>query len=162
MSNDFHPIADIFPLLDAAAFEQLVRDVKANGVHEPIWRHRDGRIIDGRNRWRASQVAGVECPSRVFAGGDEDLLAFVISANVNRRHLRASQRAMIAAKLTTVPQGGDRRSACWPLRRRRSRKSTRPIPRRHLPASPVASWKSAPTSCRRTPPTRRRTTPTMR
>jgi hypothetical protein len=38
----------------------------------------------------------------------EDALAYVISMNVKRRHLSASQRALIAARLVTSKLGGDR------------------------------------------------------
>jgi ParB-like chromosome segregation protein Spo0J len=59
----FHPLANLFPLIEGAEFEELVADVKAHGVREPIWLL-DGQILDGRNRYRAAQVASVECPTR--------------------------------------------------------------------------------------------------
>ena len=54
-------------------------------------------ILDGRNRWRACQLAGVEPRTRQFPEG-QDPLAFVLAANLHRRHLAESQRAMVAAK----------------------------------------------------------------
>lgn len=105
---EFHPIANIFPLLAGADFDALVADIRANGLREAIWRYRDGRIIDGRNRWRACQAAGVKCTSRTFEGEDHEILPFVISQNLHRRHLDASQRAMIAAQLAAMSRGGDR------------------------------------------------------
>jgi ParB-like chromosome segregation protein Spo0J len=100
-----HPVAELFPLLPSAELDALAADIKANGLREPIWRHRDGRIIDGRNRWLACQMAGVECPCRVFMGDDAELLQFVLSMNLRRRHLDESQRAMVAAKVANLGEG---------------------------------------------------------
>jgi len=49
---EFHEIANIFPLMQGADFDDLCQDIAANGLIEPIWTH-DGMIIDGRNRYRA-------------------------------------------------------------------------------------------------------------
>lgn len=102
MPLTFHPLADVFPLLEGAAFAELVDDVAMHGVREPITLHA-GQILDGRNRWRAAQEAGVPCPSRMFDG--DDPAAFVVSLNLTRRHLNESQRAMVAARLATLRKG---------------------------------------------------------
>jgi N6-adenosine-specific RNA methylase IME4/ParB-like chromosome segregation protein Spo0J len=99
-----HPAADLFPLIEGAEFDALVADVAAHGVREPIVLH-DGRILDGRNRFRAAQAAGVECPTREYDG--DDPVGFVVSANLRRRHLNESQRAMIADTLATLPRGAN-------------------------------------------------------
>jgi ParB-like chromosome segregation protein Spo0J len=105
MFDDFHPHANFFPLLDGEDFDALADDVKLHGVRQPIWRHRDGRIIDGRNRYRAAQAAGVACPFQTFDGSDEEILDFVVSQNIHRRHLSTGQRALIAATMATMRQG---------------------------------------------------------
>lgn len=103
----FHPYSEIFPLIEGAEFEALVEDIKAHGLREKIWVY-EGRILDGRNRFLACKKAGIKAATRKYAG--KDALAFVVSANMQRRHLTIEQRALAAAKVATLSRGGDRRS----------------------------------------------------
>jgi ParB-like chromosome segregation protein Spo0J len=103
----FHPFANIFPLLEGAEFDALVADIKANGLYDPVVMY-DGKVLDGRNRWRACQVLEISPNTVPYEGADP--LAFVIAKNLKRRHLDESQRAMVAAKLATLSHGGDRKS----------------------------------------------------
>lgn len=98
----FHPFAEVFPLLDDAEFDELVADIKQHGLREKIWLY-EGKILDGRNRFLACKTAKVEPQFREYKGNDA--LAFVVSLNVQRRHLTDSQRAMAAAKIATMQQG---------------------------------------------------------
>lgn len=101
---DFHPYANLFPLIEGPEFESLVADIAAHGVREPVWLY-EGKILDGRNRYRAAQVAGVECPTNTYEG--DSPLQFVVSLNLHRRHLNESQRAMVAARVATLPIGAN-------------------------------------------------------
>lgn len=98
----FHPLADLFPLVTGREFDELVMSIKDNGLREPI-ALLDGRILDGRNRYRACAAAGVAPIFENFAG--RDAVRFVIDKNLNRRHLSVGQRAMIAAKLANLAVG---------------------------------------------------------
>jgi ParB-like chromosome segregation protein Spo0J len=106
MKVEFHQLANAFPLMEGVAFDELVTDIETNGVIEPIVFH-EGKILDGRNRYRALEHLGrvddVIRFSEEFAGPDP--IAFVISKNLKRRHLDESQRAMVAARLATLKQG---------------------------------------------------------
>jgi ParB-like chromosome segregation protein Spo0J len=82
----FHPLASIFPVLKGVEFEELVEDIRVHGVREPIWLFEE-QLLDGRNRYRAAQVAGVPCPTRIYDG--DDPVGFVVSLNLKRRHLSA-------------------------------------------------------------------------
>jgi ParB-like chromosome segregation protein Spo0J len=59
MTLEFHPLADIFPLLEGEEFNNLVSDIKANGLHEAIIVYED-KILDGRNRYRALLALGID------------------------------------------------------------------------------------------------------
>lgn len=100
---EFHSVAEIFPLMEGAEFDTFCEDIRQNGLLEAIWTH-EGRIIDGRNRYRACEKTGAEARYREW-DGEGSLTAFVVSLNLHRRHLDASQRSMIAGKLATMPQG---------------------------------------------------------
>jgi N6-adenosine-specific RNA methylase IME4 len=118
----FHPLADIFPLIEGPDFDALVSDIRDNGLREPIVLL-EGTILDGRNRYRACVAAGLipeelagpsaGClkyfhsfvPAGFPTPPQEGLLAYVISKNLRRRHLNESQRGMVAANLVTMKQG---------------------------------------------------------
>jgi hypothetical protein len=100
----FHPYSECFPLIDGQAFEDLVLDIKTNGLREKIWLF-ENKILDGRNRWLACKKAGVKPLTRIYSG--KDPLGFVVSLNVKRRHLTESQLAMAAARIATLRHGSN-------------------------------------------------------
>lgn len=104
----FHPLAEVFPLIEGAEFDALVADIKANGLHDPITLL-DDTILDGRNRYRACLNAGVAPRFEAFDG--EDPVAFVVSKNVARRHLDESQRGMAFARIAKLPKGANQHTA---------------------------------------------------
>jgi hypothetical protein len=106
----FHPLADIFPLMEGAEFDALVADIKKNGHHARIVL-KDGMILDGRNRYRACRKLGIEPSFACEAYSDQirDPAAYVISANIHRRHLTAEQKRDLIAKLIKAqPEKSDR------------------------------------------------------
>lgn len=108
----WHEYADIFPWIEGPAFDELKADIAKNGVLEPIV-FLDGAILDGRNRYMAARALGIEYPRVDYTG--DDPLGFVISHNLQRRHLTESQRAMVAAKLAKMPRGNFSKSENLPV-----------------------------------------------
>jgi ParB-like chromosome segregation protein Spo0J len=104
-TRQFHPVAELFPLLTGDAFRSLVADIKENGLREPILEDADGRILDGRNRYLACLQAGV-APRFVRWLDEGSPAALALSRNLHRRHLNESQRALLAARLAALPAGG--------------------------------------------------------
>jgi N6-adenosine-specific RNA methylase IME4 len=125
---EFHPLADLFPLLEGVEFDAFAADIAANGILDEIVIHQ-GKILDGRNRYRAGIEAGliaadldlarVAWPDEFREFGSEgseliwndgveniaDPLKWVLSKNLHRRHLNESQRAMVAEKLAELDHG---------------------------------------------------------
>jgi hypothetical protein len=112
----FHPIADIFPLMEGAEFDELVADIKANALRSKITLH-EGMILDGRNRYRAMLAAGHTPNKGHFhkyepAVPSDTPLNFVIRANLLRRHLTAEQKRDVLVKLVAAqPEKSDRQLA---------------------------------------------------
>jgi len=107
---EFHPLADVFPLLEDEAFDDLVADIKRNGLREPIVLTPDGRILDGRNRYLACRAAKQKPWFVTTEELPEKWPSFVISENIRRRHLTASQLATVAVELV-IGMSDDRDTA---------------------------------------------------
>lgn len=98
----FHPLAELFPLIEGAEFDALVTSIKEHGQRDIIVLL-DDMILDGRNRYRACLQAGIEPVTMPFEG--KDPVEFVLDTNLNRRHLDDTQRAIAAARLCNLANG---------------------------------------------------------
>lgn len=96
-SLKIHPACSLFPKLSEQDLQTLAEDIKANGLLNPIVTV-DNQILDGRNRYDACRIAGVK-PRFVKWSGEGSPLAWVVATNLVRRHLTASQRAVVAFDL---------------------------------------------------------------
>lgn len=102
-----HPVADIFPMMSDEELRAVGEDIKANGLKEPITLDHTGQLCDGRNRMEAMERAGINLDDarnlngRKLFGANQvvhlakttDVVAFIISKNIHRRHLTKQQQA---------------------------------------------------------------------
>lgn len=91
-----HPIADVWPMMDEAKLAELADDIRKNGQLVPVWLY-EGQILDGRNRWAACKIAGVDPKTKEYTG--DEPTAFAVSLNDRRRHMGKSALAAVAAEL---------------------------------------------------------------
>jgi DNA modification methylase len=105
---EYHEYANLFPMIPQEELKILADDIKENGLVNPIVLF-EGKIIDGRNRYKACISVNIE-PQFTNLKTDKPL-EYVISTNLKRRHLDTSQRAMIAANLANMNVGNPDYSA---------------------------------------------------
>lgn len=92
-----HPIADALPLMDDAALRNLAEDIKRHKQRRKIVLY-EGKILDGRCRGIACELAKIEPEYEEYIGADP--IGFVASENVyGRRHLNDAQRALSLQRL---------------------------------------------------------------
>lgn len=105
-----HPSADIFPMQPEDELQELAEDIREKGLIRAItlteWTdpavedaEPEDVIVDGRNRFRACEIAEIE--PRFDRLEDYGLSAaeFIFSVNVKHRFLTQGQQAMAAAML---------------------------------------------------------------
>lgn len=94
-----HEYAQLFPMLSDDELAEMAADIKCRGLLNPIVTYH-GEVLDGRNRLRACELADVKPSFVEYAGTDP--LADVLSWNLHRRQLDASQRSAIALKVKPI------------------------------------------------------------
>src|SRR5882762_7562057 len=93
-----HQLAEFVPPMSPAEIDDLIQDVKANGLRDPITLDHTGKlIVDGRHRLIACKTANVK-PKFVRLLKNVNVAKFILS-RLTHRNLTTGQRAMIAADL---------------------------------------------------------------
>ena len=92
-----HPVAAMFPEFPPEEYANLRADIEAHGVRFPVvvcgrW------LVDGRTRLRVCRDLDLDPPIQELDEGT-NVVEWIVSANVRRRHLSTSQRAVLAAQL---------------------------------------------------------------
>ena len=121
-----HQLADLLPMMSEKEFEALKADIRDVGIQEPIVLF-ESKILDGRNRYRACRDLGIETKTRPFEGTREDALSYVVSANLQRRQLKASQRAALGVKLLPLVREEVHKSRLEKLRESAKRRADKTL-----------------------------------
>ena len=96
-------------------FDALKEDINKTGkLLHPIVLF-ENKILDGRNRYKACKALALQ-PDFVELPAGTNPIAYVISANEQRRHMSQSQRAFAAAKLANLKLGDNQHSGGEGLR----------------------------------------------
>jgi ParB-like chromosome segregation protein Spo0J len=102
-----HPLANMFPMIEGNAFEELKRDIAAQGILEPI-RLYQGMILDGRNRYAAAKACEHKFTVDDFVqweGTPAEAEAWVISTNLHRRQLTTKQKQDLITQMVRKNPG---------------------------------------------------------
>lgn len=106
-----HPLAANFRLMNEEERESLKASITKNGLLEPI-RLYDGRILDGRNRYKAAQTLGLKLTAahfRDFTGTWSEAEDFVFATNASRRQMKGKDlENLIKRILEKNPYESDR------------------------------------------------------
>src|SRR5215475_163092 len=129
-----HPAAELFPRMSPDELRALGEDIIKNGLTSPIvlWQpdsKSPARLLDGISRLDAIEIATgspvivgapsimagqhfLDCDKVIVLDKSVDPYAYVISANIHRRHLTAEQKRELIAKLIkATPEKSDRQIA---------------------------------------------------
>jgi hypothetical protein len=104
-----HPCADLFPMMSEDELAALALDIQTHGLRSPITLWTDPAqpdrtyVLDGRNRLNALERNGERLkPEHLVVCHDPDPAAFVIGANITRRHLTKAQQADLIVQTLQV------------------------------------------------------------
>ncbi len=103
-----HPLASAVPQMLTDEYAELLADIKTHGLRHPLMTFK-GMLLDGRHRARACAALKIEPRTIEFTGTEAEAKAYILSANVHRRHLTLEQKhTLIDAELKHDPTQSDR------------------------------------------------------
>lgn len=99
----WHPFAEKFPLLEGEEWEAFKASIRETNGPETRVTYRmvkgEKQGLDGRNRHRACEELGIECPMEKVFLSDDEVKPFIIRRNVRRRHLLSELRLQLVLEM---------------------------------------------------------------
>lgn len=114
-----HPAADVFPMRSDEEIKELADDIREHGLREPVVETIDGRILDGRARLAACDLAGVPVWWHTYTG--DDPWGYAVTKNYESRQPSHNEANFIGARVqhrTPGPIPPDPHHLLVPPRRR--------------------------------------------
>jgi len=92
-----HPHQELIPPMSLEDYQNLLEDIRRNGILQPIDITYNNVILDGHHRVKAARELGIKevevrIPELLYVDEDE----YLISVAMNRRHLTEGQKAVLA------------------------------------------------------------------
>lgn len=103
MKLEYHEYANIYRMLPEDELQKMAKSIAKKGQVLPIILY-EGKILDGRNRYKACGIAGVEPRIEEYTG--DDPIGLIASLNDHRRHDDVTERAMVGARMANLVHGG--------------------------------------------------------
>lgn len=106
-----HPAAECVRLMDPDELASLAASIETNGQRDPIIMGRvNGAktelLVDGRNRLKACEIAGVEPRFETIEFEDDEAIKAFIADKSEHRNISRAQKAMRLALLWPEPEKG--------------------------------------------------------
>lgn len=94
------PAAELLGALSPDEYQALKKEIEQYGCLYPILFDENGQILDGVHRYRICKELGLDYPSLVVPGlNDQEKLELALALNLARRHLTPEARKQLAYQL---------------------------------------------------------------
>jgi ParB/Sulfiredoxin domain len=112
-SIKIHPAAEAYRLMTEEELASLAADMAANGQRDPIVLGRvngvaSEALVDGRNRLRACEIAGIDPRFETIQFENDDEVRAFVKSSGERRNISKGEQAMAIAILYPDPEKGGR------------------------------------------------------
>jgi len=128
-------------------FAALLEDIRQHGIRNPLDITRDGRILDGRHRFRAARSLKMAAvPVRFVSPRDElDPESFILRSALRVKHLTDDQRAVLAYEFTRRRKVENQQRACRLARAAKAQKRAgkKPVSGAASETAMTDSWEEA-------------------
>jgi hypothetical protein len=106
-----HECSALFPWQSESELQKLSESIVKIGLRFPLVFNAKGELVDGKNRLKACDLAGVEPTIDALPKGVNEV-EYCLAVNIRRRHLTAKEKRELIAKLLAMqPEKSDRQIA---------------------------------------------------